>query len=70
MSKHLQEEYKSAATKVTSTDATRHKQEMKIRGDMVIELAKILATDGEYRADAAHWIRYAREIVEEKHRDR
>ena len=68
MSKHLQEEYKSAATKVTSTDATRHKQEMKIRGDMVIELAKEL--EYKTKTPASKLIRIAREIVEERHRDR
>jgi hypothetical protein len=69
MSKHLQEEEKSAATTITSTDATRHKEEMKIRGDMVIEMAKALvvfdpATVPEF------WIKMARETAEARYRDR
>ena len=64
MSKHLQEEDKSATT-ITSTDATRHKEEMKIRGDMIIWLAKQVS------ADKPQWyIREAREIAEGSHRDR
>jgi len=65
MSKHLQEEEKSAATTITSTDATRHKEEMKIRGDMIIWLAKQVS------ADKPQWyIREAREIAEGQYRDR
>ena len=69
MSKHLQEEDKSATTTITAKDATRHKHEMKIRGDMVIELAKELHYFKE-NFSPAKLIRIAREVVEEKHRDR
>jgi len=48
---------------------TRHKEEMKIRGDMVIEMAKALvvfdpATVPEF------WIKMARETAEARYRDR
>ena len=64
MSKHLQEEEKSATT-ITAADATRHKHEMKIRGDMIIWLAKQFPTE-----NPSWYIREAREIAEEKYRDR
>ena len=63
MSKHLQEEGKS--TTITSTDATRYKEEMKIRGDMIIWLAKQVSVD-----KPQWYIREAREIAEGQHRDR
>jgi len=66
MSKHLQEEEKSAATTtITAADATRHKHEMNIRGDMIIWLAK------QVTGHKPQWyIREAREIAEGRHRDR
>lgn len=53
---------------ITSRDANRYRDQSKLRGDMVIELAKEL----EYQkgTPAAKLIRIAREIVEARYRER
>jgi len=66
MNKHIRNDEQPLTVAITSTDATRHKMEMQMRGDMVIELA----------TELAHWkkqhpsklIRIAREIVEDRYK--
>jgi hypothetical protein len=66
MNKHLKDDEQPLTVAITSTDATRHKYEMQMRGDMVIELA----------TELGHWkkqhpsklIRIAREIVEDRYK--
>ena len=62
--RHMDDVKPIATTVITAGDATRHKHELRVRGDMVIWLAKQLRDGDNEGASASWYIREARERAE------